>query len=139
MRRAEGIHACAHCKGGRRRITGPRECATGRSTQGRRSAGPPESAIRSWYFVSLNITVLFLFEGLGILPSVDDGSGIDFSDAFVYARLEFIEGLYPDMPQKGSSHFTEQSLDDVQPGAVLRRQDVLKTVGVRGEKRLRLL
>jgi len=44
--------------------------------------------------------------------------------------FQFIEGLDPDMAQKGSRHLAEQSLDDVQPGAVFRREDVLETVRV---------
>ena len=46
---------------------------------------------------------------------MDDGSGIDFGDALEYTGFEFLEGLYPDMPQKASRHFPEQGLDDVQP------------------------
>src|ERR1035438_7373550 len=69
---------------------------------------------------------------------MDDGSGIDFGDALEYPGFEFLEGLYPDMPQKASSHLAEKRLDDVEPRAMRGCQDVLKTVGARGEKSPRL-
>ena len=69
---------------------------------------------------------------------MDDGSGIDFGNAFEYPGFEFVEGSNSDMPKKASRHFPEQCLDDIEPRAMLRRQDVLKTVGVGGKKRLRL-
>ena len=69
---------------------------------------------------------------------MDDGSAIDFRDALQYPGFEFGEGLYANVSQKAARHFAKQGLDDVEPRSVLRRQDVLKTVGVHGEKRLRL-
>jgi hypothetical protein len=64
---------------------------------------------------------LILLERLELLPAVDDGSSVDFLDAFAYPGFEFCERLDPDMAQKASRHFAEQSLDDIQPGAMLRR------------------
>ena len=69
---------------------------------------------------------------------MDDRSGIDFGDALEYPGFEFVEGSNSDMPKKASRHFAVQCLDDVEPRAMLRRQDILKTVGVAGKKRLRL-
>jgi hypothetical protein len=69
---------------------------------------------------------------------MDYRRGIDFRDALEYPGFEFVERLHSDMPQEGSRHLAKQCLDNVQPGAMLRRQDVLKTVGVLGEKGLRL-
>ena len=69
---------------------------------------------------------------------MDDGSGIDFGDALKYPSLEFVERLDSDMSQKTACHFAKQGFDDVEPRAMLGRQDVLKTVGASGEKRPRL-
>lgn len=69
---------------------------------------------------------------------MDDGSGINFGDALKYPGLEFVEGLDSDMAKKAACHFAKQGFDDVEPRAMPGRQDVLKTVGARGEKRPRL-
>ena len=69
---------------------------------------------------------------------MDDGSGINFGDALKYPSLEFVERPDSDMAKKTASHFAKQGFDDVEPRAVLGSQDVLKTVGARGEKRPRL-
>ena len=61
---------------------------------------------------------------------MDDGSSIDFLDAFEDSGFQFVEGLDSDMAEKASCHLAEQSFDDVQPGAMFRREDVLEAVGV---------
>ena len=78
---------------------------------------------------------MILLEGLEILPAVDDGSRID---AFAYPSFELCQRLDSDMAQKASCHLAEQSLDYVEPGAMLWRQHVLETVGVPGKECLRL-
>ena len=62
-----------------------------------------------------NIATSFLSEGLEILPSVDDGGGIDLLDAFEDSGLQFVEGLDPDVAQEAPGHLPEESLNDVQP------------------------
>ena len=61
---------------------------------------------------------------------MDDGSSIDFLDAFEDSGFQFIEGLDSNMAHKASRHLAEQCLDDVQPRAMFRREDVLEAVGV---------
>jgi hypothetical protein len=61
---------------------------------------------------------------------VDDGRSIDFLDAFENSGFQFIEGLDSEVAQKTSRHFDEQSIDDVQPRTMFRREHVLKAVVV---------
>jgi len=65
-------------------------------------------------------------------------TGIDFFDTFQYSLAKFLPGLHPDVPKKRSGHFSEQRLDDVQPGSMGRREHVLKSVGAGCQKRPRL-
>ncbi len=58
---------------------------------------------------------MILRKRLKVLPAMDDGSGIDFRDAFEDSGFEFAQRLHSDMPQKGSGHFAEQRLDDIEP------------------------
>jgi len=61
------------------------------------------------------ITLSILGERMEILPAVDNGSSIDFLDAFEYSGLEFAQRLDSDVAKKASSHLAEESLDNVEP------------------------
>ncbi len=59
---------------------------------------------------------------------MNDRCGVYFLNAFEYARFQFVEGLDPDMAQETPRHLAEQSLDNVRPGAMFRREDVVEAV-----------
>jgi hypothetical protein len=68
---------------------------------------------------------------------MDDGSCINFFYALEYPGLEFGEGLDSDVPKKAVRPLPEQGFDDVEPGAVFRRQQVLEAIGATGQECLR--
>jgi hypothetical protein len=59
---------------------------------------------------------------------MDDGGGVDFSDTHEDSLLELLKALHTDSFQEGASHFPEQGLNQIQPGAVFGGMNVEKAV-----------
>src|SRR5206468_1377013 len=62
-------------------------------------------------------------------PSVDNGIPIDVLDTSHDALLEFVLGCHPDVAQDRSGELGEESLDEIEPGAVLGREGELEAAG----------
>src|SRR5665213_736500 len=56
----------------------------------------------------------------------------------MYAINQLLLGLDADTAQHAARHFAEQGFNDVQPGAVLRREHKLKSLRMKTEPALRL-
>ena len=71
---------------------------------------------------------------------MDDGMAIDVVDAGHDAVVEFLFGSRADVAQNGAGELGEETLDQVEPGAVLGRKGELEAaLGLGGEPCFRLL
>ncbi len=77
-------------------------------------------------------------ECLEFLPTMNDGIGIDFCNALQNSVAKFFPGFHADMPKKRACHLSEESLDDVEPRSMSRRQHILEAVGSGCQERPRL-
>ena len=62
-------------------------------------------------------------------PSVNDGMAIDVVDGGHEAVLEFLFGCDADMAEHRAGELGEEALDEIEPGAALRRKDELEAAG----------
>jgi hypothetical protein len=78
--------------------------------------------------------VRIILRGFGELvrPSVDDWVSVDVIDAGHDALFELLFRGHADMAQDGASKFGEESLDEIEPGAMRRREGELETTGPLG-------
>jgi hypothetical protein len=60
---------------------------------------------------------------------VDDWVSVDVIDAGHDALFEFLFRGHADMPQDGASKLGEESLDEIEPGAMGGREGELETTG----------
>src|SRR5712692_4081691 len=60
---------------------------------------------------------------------MDDRSGVDFRDSQQDALAEFLPGLHPDVPKKGTGHLAKEGFHDIKPRSMPRCQHILETVG----------
>ena len=65
-------------------------------------------------------------------PGVDDGMPVDVGDSGQDPLLQFLFGGYADVPQDRAGKLGKEAFDEVEPGAVLRRES-------EGEAAFRLL
>lgn len=68
-----------------------------------------------------------------VFPSVHDRVGVDFGNALLDPLLEFGPGGNTDMSEKCSIHLGEEGFHRVEPRPVLRRMDILESVGTSGQ------
>ena len=66
-------------------------------------------------------------------------SGIDFRDPAQDSFFEIGLGTYPDLPQERMRHLAKERFHQIEPGAVLGRVNILKTVGPGCQVSARLL
>src|SRR4029077_9923382 len=79
-----------------------------------------------------------VFEPVG--PCVDDWASVNVIDGSHDAVLEFLFGSHADVAQNGAGELGEETLDQIEPGAVLGRKGELKAaLGLGGEPCFRLL
>ena len=62
-----------------------------------------------------------------------DRVGVDLGNALLDPLLEFGPGGNTDMSEKYATHLGEEGFHQVEPGPVLRRMDILKSVGTSGQ------
>src|SRR5208337_3610364 len=73
-------------------------------------------------------------------PSMDDGVSVEVVDCGHGAVLELLFGCDSDVAQDGAGELGEETLDEIEPGAVLGREDEVESTGrLLGEPSLGLL
>src|SRR5258705_13877157 len=80
--------------------------------------------------------VRIISSGLGkfVRPCMDDWVFVDVVDAGHDAFFELLFRAHADMPQDGASEFGEEAFDQVEPGAMDRREGELETTSRLGCK-----
>ncbi|KFB77183.1 MAG: hypothetical protein AW06_001734 [Candidatus Accumulibacter cognatus] len=63
---------------------------------------------------------------IGLLPPKDHGRLIHFIYAFEDTRLEFIDGCDTDVAEESARHFGECTLDELEPGSMFGRMNMLE-------------